>query len=400
MWNSFKILLFSFSILFFLESCQEEKHKKSTEEEKTLWTAEEVSLSVKYAQTFTIENLSRGHRVKIFNPSNRKLLQILRIIPRKSTNTDSIKPNEILIKAPITKAAFISDTFVGALEILNARDCLLATSDTTTLYDKKLKEKARLGKLHSVAKTGIPDIEKIINLGINVVMMNYYNGNSFALSSSSKIPPKIIYNNDWQETSLLARAEWIKVIGLLVGRGKRADSLFTKVEKEYNRLKTIAKKGNNKPSVFFGNSYQGSWYLPEKDSYVAKMIADAGGIYKAPECTKKNIGWSFEYVLQEHSKDDIWITWQSGTIKDLKSFASLDNHYKQFNAYQKGQLYLNDARAFGNSNDYFEKAPYYPHLILKDLIAIFHPELIPSSYQLTYWRCLKSSSKENEKIDL
>ena len=38
---------------------------------------------------------------------------------------------------------------------------------------------------------------------------------------------------------------------------------------------------------------------------------------------------------------------------------------------------------------YYEKSPVMPDVLLSDLVAIFHPELMPADYEPTFYRMLK-----------
>ncbi len=46
----------------------------------------------------------------------------------------------------------------------------------------------------------------------------------------------ILYNIEWQEKSILGRAEWIKFIGLF-DKEKLADSIFSQIAEQYNEIK-------------------------------------------------------------------------------------------------------------------------------------------------------------------
>ncbi|MDH7483966.1 MAG: ABC transporter substrate-binding protein, partial [Spirochaetales bacterium] len=53
---------------------------------------------------------------------------------------------------------------------------------------------------------------------------------------------------------------------------------------------------------------------------------------------------------------------------------------------QKGAVWNNDLRMSpGGGNDYFESAVLQPQLVLADLIAILHPELMPG-HRFVYYR--------------
>jgi iron complex transport system substrate-binding protein len=65
-----------------------------------------------------------------------------------------------------------------------------------------------------------------------------------------------------------------------------------------------------------------------------------------------------------------------------------DERYANFAALQQGRVYNNNAcqNAHGG-NDYWETGVANPHLVLADLIKIFHPELVPD-HELMWYRPL------------
>ena len=75
---------------------------------------------------------------------------------------------------------------------------------------------------------------------------------------------------DYMETTALGRAEWVKFYGLLWGAEKQADSLFSNTEKEYMRLKDLAKKAKYSPSVMMDKVENGVWYLPGGKSTISQ----------------------------------------------------------------------------------------------------------------------------------
>lgn len=65
-----------------------------------------------------------------------------------------------------------------------------------------------------------------------------------------------------------------------------------------------------------------------------------------------------------------------------------DARYGQFQAFQKGRVFNNNARlSEQGGNDYWERGVMEPDVVLADLIKIFHPELLPE-HTLKYFRPL------------
>jgi iron complex transport system substrate-binding protein len=57
---------------------------------------------------------------------------------------------------------------------------------------------------------------------------------------------------------------------------------------------------------------------------------------------------------------------------------ALDERYADFSTFQNSGVWNNTARVNENGgNDYWETGITNPHLLLADLIAIFHPDLLP-----------------------
>jgi iron complex transport system substrate-binding protein len=66
-----------------------------------------------------------------------------------------------------------------------------------------------------------------------------------------------------------------------------------------------------------------------------------------------------------------------------------DERFATFDAVQSGEVYNNNRRLTEQGgNDYWESGVNNPHLILADLIAIFHPELLPD-HELYYYQQLR-----------
>ena len=65
--------------------------------------------------------------------------------------------------------------------------------------------------------------------------------------------------------------------------------------------------------------------------------------------------------------------------RDLEGLRSQDSRFARFKAFEIGNVYNNTLRSNGiGGNDIWERGVLHPEWVLEDLIAIFHPELIPN----------------------
>jgi iron complex transport system substrate-binding protein len=199
---------------------------------------------------------------------------------------------------------------------------------------------------------------------------------------------KIIYIDEYEELDPLAKAEYIKVFGKLMGKEKEADSIFQSIQSNYEELKEkIAKQNLKAPKVMVNQIYSDIWYLPTGNSFQAKLMEDAGGFYPWKDVEgKTTLNLSFESVFEKAEDADVWIN--AGDFPSKEALIASYPHYEWFKAFQNNQVYnwYNRTSPTGG-NDYFETGTARPDYVLEDLAAIFHPELFPD-YPLKFYKKL------------
>ena len=63
--------------------------------------------------------------------------------------------------------------------------------------------------------------------------------------------------------------------------------------------------------------------------------------------------------------------------------------YKAFKSFKENLIYNNNYRQNAEgANDYWQSGITHPHIVLKDLVKIFHPELLPK-YEMVYHQRIK-----------
>jgi iron complex transport system substrate-binding protein len=178
------------------------------------------------------------------------------------------------------------------------------------------------------------------------------------------------------EGDALGRAEWIKFTSLFFGKEKVADSVFAVIEHEYNAALATAESVGQRPSVLLGTVYGDAWFMPGGQNYAAKLLEDSGNHYLW--ANDSTIGWleiSFESVYDKAKDADLWIVGSFDTYEELNT---ADSRYALFKPFKTQQIYNYNARKGAKGgNDFLELGYLRPDLILKDLIKIGHPEMLP-----------------------
>ena len=151
----------------------------------------------------------------------------------------------------------------------------------------------------------------------------------------------------------------------------------------------MAGKGLKAPRVMLNAPYGDTWFMASTGSYVARLIADAGGDY----LYRRNTGdTSLPIDLEEAalllSEADVWI--HAGSFATLDELRARLPKLADVRCVRAGSVWNCDRRTnAAGGNDYWESGIVHPDLVLRDLILIFHPELAALSEEgdtLVYYR--------------
>ena len=365
--------LFLLCILTLSLGCRNQKSAEKPEESK-------ISDEVKYAKGFTIEDLGDFTVVTVTDPwPNAERTYSYALVPREKLAAISFPNNryDAIIPTPVNSLVVTSTTHIPALESLGALTKLVGFPNTDFISSMPARKLISKGEIKELGKDESLNTEIVLELQPEVVIGFAINNdnNSFDLLQKAGIP--VIFNGDWTEQTPLGKAEWIKFFGVLLDKEKQANKIFRDIKEAYKAVVSLAKQATTKPTVLSGSLFKDVWYLPAGESWAAQFLREANTQYLWAQT--KGIGslsLSLESVLDQGKTADFWISPGSFTAYDALELAN--SHYAQFQAFQKQQVF-SFAATTGPTGGllYYELAPQRPDLVLKDLVHIFHPELLP-----------------------
>jgi len=136
------------------------------------------------------------------------------------------------------------------------------------------------------------------------------------------------------------------------------------------------------PNIMEGSNFRGTWYMPSGRNFMGKLFADAGANYfYANDTTAGSLPLNVETVLKNFSQTDFWL---NCNFKSIKELVNADSKHGLFRPVKLKQVYNFNKRLLpSTANDFWESAVARPDLLLSDVIAILHPELLPG-YELVY----------------
>ena len=306
---------------------------------------------------------------------------------RGATIPDSLK-RYTLIPVPLKRVVVTSTTHIPSLEMLGVENTLVGFPGTGYVSSQKTRARIDSRSVKEAGPNESLNTEVVIDLAPDAVVAFGINNSNKTLASLQQSGIKVVYNGDWTEQSPLGKAEWIKFFGALYGKEDKANAIFSKIEKDYNKALKLVQHITAKPTVMAGALYHDQWYLPQGSSWAALFIKDAGGDYlwAASEGTG-SLGLSFETVLDKAQDADFWIG--PSQFTSLKEMTAANPHYARFRPFKNKEVYsFSTKKGATGGLLYYELAPNRPDLVLKDLICIVHPELLPG-YELQFFEKLK-----------
>ncbi|WP_121666700.1 ABC transporter substrate-binding protein [Mesonia aquimarina] len=376
-----KKIIILFSCIFIVACNQKNKHEKSVS------TAEGKKTSINYAEGFTITDFGDYKIINVPSPWPKAEKKFTYLLAEKNAEIPDDVNYDQKVTIPVQKIVVTSTTHIPSLESLGVENTLVGFPNLDYISSEKTRKLITEGEIQELGENESINTEVLLNLQPDVVIgFAVESGNkTFQTINKSGIP--VIYNSDWTEADPLGKAEWIKFFGAFYGKEKLADKIFEEIENEYNSAKKLAEKAQKKPSVLSGAMYKDVWYLPHGKSWQAQFIADANASYLYKKTDGNgSLSLAFESVLVKAKQADYWIA--PGAFTSYEAMKNASEHYAKFDAFQQKKIY-SYAGVTGETGGvlFYELAPNRPDLVLKDLIKIFHPELL-ENYQPTFFKPL------------
>ena len=349
------------------------------------------TLELKYAEGFSVLDNGNYKTITITNPwpNAEKEYKYIVISKENAAKTTFLKDAyDGIILTPIEKVIVTSTTHIPALELLDVEETLIGFPGRDYISSEKTRARIDSNLVKEVGKNESLNTELILSLNPNLIVAFGVNGTSKSLNTIKNAQIPIIYNGDWVEKSPLAKAEWIKFFGVLFNKSAQADSIFNTIETNYLEAKKLAQNIKTSPSVLSGAMHKDVWYLPSGTSTEAQILKDANVNYLWQNTESKgSLALNFETVFTKAQDADLWIS--PSYYPSYKALEESNSHYANFEAFKNKSIYTfsNTTGATGGVT-YYELGTARPDLVLKDIIKICHPDVLPD-YNTTFFKPLK-----------
>ena len=293
------------------------------------------------------------------------------LVPRADSVPAGL-PEGTLVRTPLRRVVATSSVHAALAADLGCRQSIAGLCDTAYVMHPLLRADLRSGEMAALGASFAPDMERLVALGADAVTVSPMENTGYGALTATGIP--LIECADYMEETPLGRAEWMRFYGRLWGCGERADSLFAATERAYDALcQAAADAKSPRPRLIVDMKQAAAWYVPGADSYLARLYADAGADYAfARHRGRGSVALSMETVMAEGADADVWIVKYGQTAP--WTYATLAADYapvRRLRPWRERRVWACNTL----SVPYYEETPFHPERLLRDLVAIFHPEV-------------------------
>ncbi len=296
------------------------------------------------------------------------------------------------IEVPVARFIALSTTQLPHLVELGRVDALVGVDSFDFINTPAIRAKIDADELVNVGSGSDINLEVVLAAEPDVVM-------TFGFNPATDAHPVLIdagvftaMNASWREATPLGRAEWLKNTALFFNAEAAASARYDEIAAAYVEAQQLAASvpADERPTVLWNylSPFSDAWAIPGAQTYAGALINDAGGVIALGETAPGDSNRvSLEVVYDGAVVGDVWVVYGFG-INGVDDLLAQDERYADFAALQNGTVWNNNLDVNENGgNNYFELGVTNPHLILADLVAIFHPALVPG-HEFTFFRPL------------
>jgi iron complex transport system substrate-binding protein len=304
---------------------------------------------------------------------------------------------DVVVEVPVDSVATYSTTFLQGFELIDRVDAISAHGGLSFVSSEAITAAADAGDIVEVGDQTAHDLEALAAAEPDVVMVSAGFGGADAVEPFAALDVPVIPNASYLETEPVARAEWMKLEAMLLNEEAAVMPVFDQIAADYAELAELVADVEERPTVLVNAPFEGTWFVSGGDSYTNAIIQAAGGEYVFADLEGSTEPLDLETVLAEAQDADVWL--QAGSVAtppDL--FLADDERLGEFAAFPD-RVYANDADLGPTGgNQFFEVGAVRPDLVLADVIAILHPDLLPD-HELRFYGLVGSQAGASEAGD-
>lgn len=358
-----------FSLMLFLFSC------KNADVDKIKGN----SVDIRYSSLLEIVDCEGFTVVDVKNPWGKGLLNRYLLVPSDSLLPEKL-PAGVVLRTPLSRAILFSGVHASLFEEFGALSAIAGVCDSRYIYSQNVQRGLENGAVLDCGSSLNLDSEVVMQVAPDAIFVLPYENGGYGKLDRFSFP--LVECADYMETSPLGCAEWIRFYGRLLGNAEKSDSIFNAVCKEYEELSQMTADITERPKLMCELKSSSAWYVPGNKSTMGQMYNAAGADYLFAEYdVNGSVPLSVEIVLDKAADADIWLLkYNSVFDKKYPDLLAEYDGYAHFKPFRNRNIYACNT----HRNNIFEETAFHPEKLLRELVALFHPILLPEYKTLYY----------------
>lgn len=275
------------------------------------------------------------------------------------------------VKAPVHRVVCMSSSHVALFDALGQTGRIVGVSGLDYILNPRIQERSLCGELRDVGYDSNLNFELLAALRPDLILLYGISGENTSITGKLRelgIP--YLYIGDYVEESPLGKAEWLLVTAEMCDLREAAVDTLRRIAARYNAIKTRLDPADARPKVMLNTPYRDTWFMPSAQSYMVRLIEDAGGSYIY---TKNRSNASVAVDLEEAyllaNSADFWIN--VGACNSIEELTAQNPKFAEVPAVVDRCVWNNNRRhtAAGGS-DFWESGIVRPDVVLRDLKTI------------------------------
>lgn len=292
------------------------------------------------------------------------------------------------ISADPKRIVCLSSSHVAFLDALGLSERIVGLSGCDYISTPSVRAAIAEGRIRDIGYDNNMNYELMASLRPDAVFIYGTSGENGSITTKlSELGIPYVYMGEHAEQTPLGKSEWVVAIGEIFNLRSEAEELFDHIGERYESLRLMALSAPERKGVMLNAPYKDVWFVPASDSYMVRLIEDAGGRYLCPGEGNLSRPISGESAFVKLSEADVWL--HPNDADSIEALVATNPKFSSCRVVAEGEVYNCTAisTAAGGS-DFWESGALRADVVLADLIKILHPDLLPS-HTLHYYKQLK-----------
>lgn len=329
-----------------------------------------------YAQQFTVDECAGGYSLITIDGSR------YLVVPEGAAVPAELDDDIVVLQQPIENIYLVSSSAMDPIISIGGLGAVaLSGMQAENWYLDAARTAMEQGQIVYAGKYSAPDYETILAADCGLAIENTMIYHTPEVKEQlEKFGVPVLVERSSYESGPLARMEWVKLYGILLGKTNEAERVFADAEQRIAPLADEAPTG--KTVAFFSITSNNLATVRKGGDYVAEMIQMAGGSYAFADLTDSgnnlatvNISLEDFYAGAKDADVLIYNSTIEGELRSIDELIAKCPMLADFKAVQSGNVWC-------TAQSLFQQSMELPDLIL-DMNKVF-TEGTPNADELKF----------------